>query len=256
MPCTNQYAQAGRIKTSAQKISKAWRMAELALAASDSRVKQRSLRTSSELVDKAIAQEASPATHAKAKILKSCLPALSNRAYNLEPEASSRRHANATLGELLLWRLEAPIAANIGWSVEALVLYLMSREGVASEDFLFAGSPREENSTKKRLNHDTYQLWPDRSGGPSKFPIQLKNVAGHSSHYDVPTLAVTPTLRPVLNAIGTDSIEPIMTMAAFESLGKTGPYQETVLDFAGHCLQTTITALMYQRIMTDIPQGR
>lgn len=251
-PCANKEAHTGRTRTPTQKVKRAWNLAELALASQSPKMKQASLDATQQLTRAAIEQKAAPATQARARILKSFLPALTDRAHNVATTTRSRQYANTKLGELLLWRFEARIADNIGWSVEALVLYLMSREGIANGDMLFAGSPREEeNTVSKRLNHDTYALWPSGSGQPSKLPLQVKYADKQASQYDVPSLAVVPTLRPVLDALGTNSLEPIIAMAAFESMGKAGAYQETALDFAGHCLQNALTTFAYQHTLAD-----
>lgn len=254
IPCATQTVREGRTKTPAQKVAKAWGLVELALASKDAKIKQDTLASSSQLVGRALAQKSAPTGHANARLLQSFIPSFTDRANHPSPTAASRRYANLALGELLLWRYETHMADNAGWSAEALVLYLMSREGIPGEDFLLAGSPREETNTNKpRLNHDAYQLWPDGSGNPSKFPVQIKNK--HTSGYDVPVLAVVSTLRPVLETLGTNSIEPIMSMAAFESAGKTGSHQETVLDFASHCIQAALTTSAYRSIISEMSQG-
>jgi len=155
VPCVNEVAQERNIKTSARKVARAWHLVELAHASRKPMVKQKSLEDSSKLLDRALAQKSSVSGHAKARMLQSFLPSFSDRVNGMDPSDASRRYTNKSLGELLLWRYESRVADNAGWSSEALVFYLMSREGIPSEDLLFIGSPREEtNVAHARLNHE------------------------------------------------------------------------------------------------------
>lgn len=254
VPCADEAVLNSRDKSPSQKVTKAWRLAELALASKDPEVKRKSLDVSHQLIARALGQKITRVSTNRANVLKGQLPAIQDRAYGLKPSAPSRKRANMAFGDILVNRYDAH-AGNIGGSAEALVWYLMSREGVPSEDFLFVGSYREESSQgdNQRVNHDTYRLWPDAAGSPSKIPLQMK--ATQSSQYDVPVLVVGQVLSPVLNALGTDSLEPLMAMAGFESIGRGGSYQETMLDFAGHCIQTKITNLTYNAILTGFGEA-
>lgn len=125
----------------------------------------------------------------------------------------------------------------------------MSRPGVDSTDFLFPASPREERSKVTRQNHDAYKMW-DAQNGPTKLPLSIKTTSAKPLSYDIPSLSMKSVMSPVLHSVGTDSISDLFAMATLEHLGESSSYQETVLDYAGHCLNSTIQEKLYKNIIS------
>ena len=264
VPCITDTARKTKTNTPTRMITDAWRLQELALATSDPAQHTQAAQQSNRLAQSVIDEDSENVKERiRAHLLYGYRDAFEDRwtlGFGTATSEKAIHEANRGAGAALFEYAQRPHPNNLGFAGEALAFYLMSRPGTDPVHFLFPASTRENRSSWSSLNHDAYLPWQRQSGALDKLPFPFE-IAAQSSRKS--TLSDKPPLKqirfsqvfsPMREEIG--ERKPLHTLidlgvAEWRS-GGACLYDETVLDFAGHCLSSALSTYTYNLALAEI----